>query len=116
MNIKEVNEKIALNSTTTNNLLNKRVMVSRTRIRKDYDTGKEIALVITGVVMEGSEAGTILSLETSLGKNIDSLQQGELIVVKSVLGTRLRGSSSNGSTYVDYDLTVIATVALVEGK
>ena len=119
MNIREINEWLTLKPSKTKALVNKKIMVAGTRVRKDYSTGKEIGVVITATIQEGPLRGEIIDFETSNDDNVKSLMRGDFTVISAINGEssmRLRANSSSGSTYVDFGITIIGKVNLLEGK
>ena len=119
MNIREVNEWLTLKPSKIASLLKKRIMVANTRVHKDYSTGKELGVVITATVQEGPLRGEIIDFETSNDENAKDLVRGDFTVISSIDGEnsiRLRANSSSGTTYVDFGITIIGKVNLLEGK
>ena len=119
MNIRDINEWITLKSSKTKALVNKKLMVATTRVRKDYSTGKELGVVITATVQEGPLRGEIIDFETANDESAKSLVRGDFTVISTINGEnsmRLRANSASGSTYVDFGITIIGNVSLLEGK
>lgn len=119
MNIREINEWLSLKPSKTRDLLKKKIMVASTRVRKDYSTGKEMGIIITATVQGGPLMGEIINFETAVDESTKSLVRGDFTIINAINGEnaiRLRATTSNESTYVDFGLTIFGKVTLLEGK
>ena len=119
MNIREINDWITLKPSKTKALINKKIMFASTRVHKDYSTGKELGIIITATVQEGPLRGEIIDFETSNDESTKALVRGDFTVIGSIdneNSMRLRANSSSGTTFVDFGITIIGKVNLLEGK
>lgn len=116
MKATELSSMIMLNQNAQKDLLKKKILISNTRTRKNYDTGNVRALYFEGVVIEGPVVGEQIRMEIPIEKSPSELKQGDQVVINNVMGVKVKGLTSENSTYVNYDITLIGTVEVIKVK
>ncbi|MBM6812975.1 hypothetical protein [Limosilactobacillus reuteri] len=116
MKATELNSKLMLNQESQKDFLKKKILVSNTRARKNYETGEIRALYFEGVIIEGPIVGEQLKMEIPIDKSPNELKQGDQVVINNITGIKVKGSSNEESTYVNYEITLMGTIEVIKVK